>query len=149
MSPALSEVLGVGYDLVHVPGFASQLANPGTVFAAGAFTARERRHAERRRALTGSADPHLAGMWAAKEAVVKAWSIALTGIAPPVGEEEFDWRGIEVVHDAWGRPSMRLARDLEATMAASLPGDDAHGVQLLVSISHDGDYAAATVLLGR
>ena len=43
-----ARVLGVGLDLVHVPGVVEQLAVPGTVFAERAFTARERREARRR-----------------------------------------------------------------------------------------------------
>lgn len=127
-------VVGTGVDLVHVPGFAEQLALPGTRFAQ-AFTAGERRDAWD--AVDGPAR-HLAARWAAKEALVKAWSASLYGQAPVASEHVHHL--IEVVKDAWGRPRLRL----HGVVAEHLVGHDTH-----VSLSHDGDYATAYVLLTR
>lgn len=127
-------VVGVGVDLVHVPGLAEQLGRPGTRFAQ-AFTAGERRDAAE--AVDGPA-AHLAARWAAKEALVKAWSASIFG-EPPVASEHVHHL-VEVVKDAWGRPRLRL----HGEVAEHLAGLDAH-----VSLSHDGDYATAYVVLTR
>lgn len=147
-----ARVLGVGLDLVHVPGVVEQLAVPGTVFAERAFTARERREARRRAETSRSHEAeHLAARWAAKEAFVKAWSTAvnaLTGrVCPPVLRiEEVDWRGIEVVNDRWGRPSLRLGDAVADAVEASLgEGADRPG-RWPVSLTHDSGWAAAVVL---
>jgi holo-[acyl-carrier protein] synthase len=125
-------VLGVGVDLVHVPSFADQLDQPGSEFAE-VFTPGERRDANGR---TTDAARHLAARWAAKEAVVKAWSASLYG-TPPVMDDE-SLRLIEVVSDAWGRPRIRL----HGEVAKHLEGCDVE-----ISLSHDGDYATAYAVL--
>ncbi|WP_229055075.1 holo-ACP synthase [Aeromicrobium sp. Leaf350] len=132
-------VLGVGVDLVHVPGFAAQLAQPGTRFA-DAFTPGERADAAER----ADPDASLAARWAAKEAVVKAWSAALYG-SPPVMPEGVH-RRIEVVADAWGRPAVRLLGDVAAAAASSL-GVGSADLTWHLSLSHDADYATAYVTL--
>jgi len=133
-------VLGVGVDLVHVPGFAAQLALPGTRFAE-AFTPGERADAADR------ADPSasLAARWAAKEAVVKAWSAALFG-SPPVLPEGVH-RQIEVVTDAWGRPAIRLLADVAAAATASLTSTPDETLTWHLSLAHDAAYATASITL--
>lgn len=132
MSPA--QIVGVGVDLVHVPGLRDQLADRASGFAEGVFTPGERRDAADR----PSGDParHLAARFAAKEAFVKAWSGGFFG-APPrlVG---VDLRHVEVIADAWGRPALRLAPPLAAHVGP---------VRAHLSLSHDGDYAIAQVVL--
>ena len=125
-------VLGVGVDLVHVPSFADQLDQPGSTFA-GVFTPGERRDAHGR---TTDAARHLAARWAAKEAVVKAWSASLHGSAPAMGDEAIGL--IEVVTDAWGRPRIRLHGEVTQHL-------DRCTVE--ISLSHDGDYATAYAVL--
>lgn len=127
-------VVGVGVDLVHVPAFAEQLEQPGSRFE-DVFTPGERRDANGR---PTPASRHLAARWAAKEAVVKAWSASLHGSAPVMGDEALGL--IEVVPDAWGRPRIcvhgEVAKHLE-------------DVSVELSLSHDGDYAMAYVVLSR
>jgi len=125
-------VAGIGFDLVSVPEFAEQLSRSGTTML-GNFTPGERRDAN-----TRSSDParHFAARWAAKEAVIKAWSAALFG-RPPVLPETIHQQ-IEVVSDAWGRPSIRL----HGKVAEQLTGMCIH-----VSLTHDGDMAGAFVVL--
>ncbi len=128
----MSRVLGVGVDLVHVPSFADQLDQPGSEFAE-VFTPGEHRDASGR---TTDAARHLAARWAAKEAVVKAWSASMYGTAPVMGDEAL--RQIEVVPDAWGRPRIRLHGEVAKHL---------EGCALEVSLSHDGEYATAYVVL--
>lgn len=130
----------LGTDLVHVPGFAQQLREPGTRFGE-AFTAAERRAARRRAEVSGQEAQHLAGRWAAKEAFIKAWSAGLYGSPNPVAVEDLVWQYIEVVSDQWGRPGLRLHEPLASAVAESV-GE----VHWSVSLSHDGEYATATVL---
>lgn len=127
-------VVGIGVDLVHVPSFADQLDQAGTRFE-GAFLPGEQRDARGR-----TTDParHLAARWAAKEAVIKAWSASLFGAAPVMTEHVHHL--IEVVADAWGRPRIRLHGEVAEHLAG-------HAVE--VSLSHDGDYAMAYVILSR
>lgn len=142
-------VRGVGVDLVDLGAFAASLAEPGTRFTS-AFTATERRQCRDRAEARGasSSSPsslarHLAARWAAKEAVVKAWSSALYGSAPPIAPDLLLWSEIEIVCDAWGRPAVRLSGEVARQVAATV-GEDAHWN---VSLSHDGDSAVAFVVL--
>ncbi|QNG18307.1 holo-ACP synthase [Rhodococcus triatomae] len=125
-------VRGVGIDLVTVSEFAEQLRRPGTAVL-GNFTPGERRDCASR-----SSEParHYAARWAAKEALIKAWSAALFA-SPPVLPETIHPL-IEVVTDAWGRPRLRLHGEVAEHLA---------GMTVHVSLTHDGDTAAAFVVL--
>lgn len=117
-------ILGLGVDLVFVPDFARQLEVPGTrfleVFTGAERRAVERRVADRRVASGGSAAHHYAARWAAKEAFIKAWSVAIAGQAPPIAPSDVVWQEIEVYSDAWSRPLLRLhgavAREVTRTL---------------------------------
>jgi holo-[acyl-carrier protein] synthase len=129
-------ILGVGVDLVHVPSFAEQLALPESRFR-GVFTPGERADIEDRANVDGGGEArHWAVRWAAKEAVVKAWSASIFGEEPILGDEAFGQ--IETVTDAWGRPRIALHGDVARELAA---------YSVDVSLSHDGDHAIAYVVL--
>ena len=139
---------GVGVDIVDLGAFAASLAEPGTRLTR-AFSATERRQcrerAESRGARSGE-DPlarHLAARWAAKEAVVKAWSAALYGAPPPIAPDLLRWSEIETVCDNWGRPSVRLGGEVARQVAATI----GEGARWNVSLSHDGGSAIAFVVL--
>lgn len=125
----------LGVDLVHVPGFAEQLAMPGSRFDS-VFGTGERAEAAARALEGDRLAAYWAARWAAREALVKAWSAQLFGRPPPYGEEVLGQ--VEVVSDAWQRPRLVLRGDV----ATALAGYDAQ-----VSLSHDGDYAIAVVVL--
>ena len=122
-------------DLVHVPSFAEQLALPGSRFSS-VFSVGERADAVARALEPTQAAAFWAARWAAREAVVKAWSATMFGDAPPYGDEVLTQ--IEVACDAWGRPRLVLRGDV----AEALDEYDA-----ALSLSHDGDYAIAYVVL--
>ncbi len=125
-------IVGVGIDLVSIAEFAEQVDQPGTAFAE-TFTPGERRDASDK---SSSAARHLAARWAAKEAVIKAWSgsrFAQRSVLP-----EAIHRDIEVVTDMWGRPRVRLSGDVARHLA---------DVTIHVSLTHDGDTAAAVAIL--
>ena len=147
---------GLGVDLVSLPEFAAQVGAPGSTFLAGVLTPREARRVRSRAAATSGARDgsarydeavarHAGGLWAAKEAFIKAWSCALFGSPPLLGIDEVDWREIEVLHDEWDRPAITLhgavARACETSLGA------ASSWRGLVSISHDGPCAIAHVVI--
>ena len=145
-------MLGAGTDLVHVPGLAAQLSQPGTVLAERAFTPRERREGQRRAQDTGSQEAeHLAARWAAKEAFVKAWSqavntVAGTGVPPTIAPQDLDWREIEVVSDRWHRPGLRLDGEVARAVDRTLGPGAAASARWMLSLTHDGDWAGAVVV---
>lgn len=136
---ALERAAGVGVDVVGVTAFAAQLAEPGTRFAR-VFTPGERRTARRGRRSASQEAQSLAARWAAKEAVIKAWSSTRYGAPEVIDPTVLDLREIEVVNDAWGRPAVRL----HGAVGAALVGH-----QVLLSLSHDpdADVAMAFVVL--
>ena len=88
---------------------------------------------------------HAGGLWAAKEAFIKAWSCALFGSPPRIGADDVDWPEIEVIHDEWNRPALALHGDIAAACEESLGALSTWSA--LVSISHDGEYAIAQVAI--
>ena len=150
---------GVGVDTVDLGAFAASLAEPGTRFTE-MFSPTERRQCRERAEARSSVpsasrssvpsasreDPlarHLAGRWAVKEAVIKAWSAALYGSPPPIAPDLLRWSEIETVCDAWGRPAVRLSGEVARQVAATV-GENA---RWNVSLSHDGSSAVAFVVL--
>ncbi|EON33914.1 4'-phosphopantetheinyl transferase [Gordonia terrae C-6] len=125
-------VLGVGIDIVSIPEFGEQLRQPGTTFA-DRFTVGERRDSA---AGTGDDARHLAARWAAKEAVVKAWSVSRFSRSPLLPLIRHS--DIEVVTDTWGRPAIRLSGEI---------GEHLRNTNVHVSLTHDGDTAAAVAIL--
>jgi holo-[acyl-carrier protein] synthase len=136
---ALERAAGVGVDVVGVTAFAAQLAEPGTRFAR-VFTPGERRTARGGGRSASQEAQSLAARWAAKEAVLKAWSSTRYGNPELIDPASVDLREIEVVSDAWGRPAVRLHGAVGAALA---------GRQVLLSLSHDpdADVAMAFVVL--
>ena len=125
-------VLGVGIDIVSIPEFGEQLKQPGTTFG-DRFTVGERRDSA---AGTGEDARHLAARWAAKEAVVKAWSVSRFSRSPLLPLIRHS--DIEVITDNWGRPAIRLAGEI---------GEILSEATVHVSLTHDGDTAAAVAIL--
>jgi phosphopantetheine--protein transferase-like protein len=96
----------VGIDLVFIPEFQKQLDTGGHAFLQKAFRLSEMKNHQ---------TEHLAGLWAAKEAVIKA-----SEVTPK------KWTDIHIGHDENGKPSAAV------------------GVQkFALSIAHHGDYAVA------
>lgn len=134
-------ILGVGLDVVDVDAFGAQLADAASGFVEATFRPGERR--------AGPSTPgarraqHLAGRFAAKEALVKAWSSARRGQPPAL--PSVDLRDIEVVDDGYGRPALRLHGSVASAVRALAPSSTS--VVAHLSISHDGHVAAAVVVL--
>ena len=129
----MSNIIGIGLDLVTVSEFKEQMDRSGTQMLRETFTPGERRYC----ASKGS-DParSYAARWAAKEAVLKAWASSRFARRPQVGDNPYLL--IEVVNDAWGRPTIKLH---------GLAQDFLPRAKLHLSMTHDGDTAAAVVVI--
>lgn len=121
-------ILGHGIDLCEVSRIGEMIAEHGDRFLERCFTPGERAYAgERKRR-----DEHLAGRFAAKEAVLKALG---TGWSTGIG-----WTDIEVVLLPSGQPTVKLA-GRAAEIAASL------GIaSWFLSITHTSTFAAASAI---
>lgn len=124
-------VVGIGLDVVDVASFLEQLSVDGTRLTSF-FRAGERAEIAAR----GGGAEHWAVRWAAKEAVIKAWSNEFYGRPAILPEDSLGL--VEVVSDGWGRPRIATHGRLRQEM-----GD----YQINVSLSHDGPIAAAYVVL--
>jgi len=140
-------VLGVGLDLVEVAPFARQLDVVGSCFAESTFTDDELAIAKEAVVKAAATDQlalarHLAARFAAKEAFVKAWSMARAGQPPAM--DDVEWKCIEVVSDPWGRPSLVVHGETERRVQESLGP-----TMSSLSLTHEDSVAAAVVVLSR
>ena len=123
-------IVGIGLDVVDLARLAQVLERHGE-----AFVRRVCREGEARVASGPARAAHVGGLFAAKEAAMKALG---TGWAAGVG-----FRQIEVVRAASGAPALRLHGE------ADLRARELGVVRSHVTISHDGKTAAAVVVLVR
>jgi phosphopantetheine--protein transferase-like protein len=100
----------IGVDLVYVPEFNRQLQLGGDSFLKKVFSEKE---------LTKKDPTHLAGLWAAKEAVMKAFN-----------QKDINMKDILVSHKSY-KPYAKV-----------------NGKKIEVSIAHHGDYAVAVAMRG-
>jgi holo-[acyl-carrier protein] synthase len=122
---------GLGLDIVQISRIDDSLRDFGEAFEKRLFTLEERAYAH---AGTGVAAQRLAARFAAKEAVIKALRFSEAGI---------DWREIEVQRLPGGECAIRLhGRALELAREQGVR-------QILLCLSHDGEYAGAVVSVSR
>ncbi len=117
------EILGIGTDIIEIQRIAESVERTKG-FAERVFTESELRYCRGKR----SCAAHLAGRFAAKEAVAKAIGQSLS------------WQDVEILKSDNGKPSVRLMG--KAKLLAS-------GCGVMVSISHSRYYATATAILVR
>jgi phosphopantetheine--protein transferase-like protein len=96
----------VGIDLVFIPEFRKRLEVSAGALVKSAFRSSE---------IADQQPEHLAGLWAAKEAVAKA------AVEPPK-----KWTDIVITQDASGKPHAHIGAQ-----------------EFAISISHHADYAVA------
>lgn len=122
-------IRGIGVDLVQIPRMREVVARWDERFLHRVFTEAELAYCRGRR------DPiqHLAARFAAKEAGLKALGIGLSmGVR---------WRELEVRRERAGPPRMVLSGRCRAVCEAR------GGRRMLLSLTHDGDYACAEAVL--
>lgn len=121
-------IIGIGVDIIEVERIEEALRRRPDRFVVRLFTPGEIAYCE-------TSESHrsrrLAARFAAKEATLKAFGLGLRDVK---------WTDMEVVHDALGKPSLRLTGRL-AEVAAE------RGVaRLHLSLSHCKEYAIAQVV---
>jgi holo-[acyl-carrier protein] synthase len=121
-------ILGLGFDATDIPRIAAALERYGDRFLHRVFTDGEIAYCTRRR----NPAPHLAGRFAAKEAVMKALG---TGHSRGVL-----WKDIEVIRVS-GPPQLRLQG------GAAARADRMRVRSSLLTITHAETLAMAQVLL--
>jgi len=122
-------VAGLGVDMTRIERFRRLLTEEKKGVVERLFTPGERAYSLAKR----DPAPHLAARFAAKEAFLKALGLGL--------RQGIRWQQMEVVRDELGKPSLQLSG-----RAAEVFGER-RLTRLLLSYSHDGDYAFATVIL--
>lgn len=118
-----------GIDLVHVPSVSASLERFGDRYLTRVYTRGEIADA--------GVDPvrraeRLAARFAAKEAAIKAFGLADTGLA---------WTDLEVCRRPDGGCTLRLHGAARRAAGAYDPG------AVALSLTHDGDYAAAVLVV--
>lgn len=129
-------ILGIGLDLVSLPDF-SPLLSEDSGFTHGTFSDTELKQSSHT-----PEEQRLAGFFAAKEAFIKAWSGSRPHQEPAM--EEISLKEIEVLHDRYGRPEIRLIGAVESHFVASMGC-----TSIQVSLSHEPSVAGAVVILTR
>jgi holo-[acyl-carrier protein] synthase len=122
-------VKGIGVDLAMIPRLRQVVARWDERFLRRVFTDEELAYCRRRR----DPIPHLAARFAAKEATLKALG---TGWRMGVS-----WREMEVRRERGQAPTMVLSgrcREIAQAKGAQ---------RVLLSLTHDGDYALAHAML--
>lgn len=99
----------LGVDLVYIPEFEKQVALGGKKFLKKVFHPTESKNQKAE---------HLAGVWAAKEAVIKA-----------TGRKSSDWLDIIIKYDKNGQPRACMGK-----------------IKFEISIAHHGQYVVAVAL---
>ncbi len=122
-------IVGIGLDLVNIARLEAIARRWQDRFLQRVYTEDERR------ASFGRAWPYasLAGRFAAKEAMLKALG---TGWSAGVS-----WQDIQVLNEAGGRPVATIQGRTGVLV------QQAGVTRIHVSLSHDGDYAIAEVIL--
>lgn len=128
---------GLGIDIVCISAFEKICGDSDSAFLKNHFTAGETNYAEKAHGTTAT---HLAVRYAAKEAVIKA--LESMHLFRPALLKNVNYRDIEVAKDPNGRPYLIFYGALKDVVQELK-------VQTLLSLSHDGDYAVAQVILER
>jgi len=122
------DIIGIGIDLVRISRLQAAEKRWGHRFMDRVFTPQEIAYAREHK----FPHPHLAGQFAAKEAVLKAIGTGWAGGCR--------WKDIEVAHEPSGAPRVILAGKVREITSQK-------GVErVFLSITHDHDYAIAQVL---
>ena len=118
-------ILGIGNDIIEVSRIKTILERYQSRFLNRVFTEYEQEYCLKKK----TPALHLAGRFAAKEAIAKALGV---GFSRGLG-----WLDIEIGHDSMGKP------DVSLSLSANHFTKDSH---LLVSISHCDQYATAVAV---
>lgn len=113
-------IIGTGVDITEVRRLRQAVEKWGDDFLHRVFTEEELENAKKR----GSLYQHLAGRFAAKEAVFKA-----------LGDKGLNWKDVQILNDPEGKPSCKILNSKGKKI-------EAH-----ISISHVKTYAVANAII--
>ena len=116
---------GIGTDIVDIKRFRQVVEKRGENFLRKIFTDKELEYAENKKFFHA----HMAGKFAAKEAVKKA--------LPDGARIGLNWTDIEILNHSDGKPYVQLHGQASAIMK------DFNLTRVLVSVSHTDDIATA------
>ena len=123
-------IKGHGIDIVKISRIVSMIDKYNDTFLKKCFTDNEIRYCDK----MSKAGLHYAGRWAVKEAFYKA-------LSPSCQNFSF-WHSIEVLSGSNGRPEVTVLTDeLKKVMVSEEISS------ILVSISHEREFAIASVIL--
>ncbi len=121
-------IVGLGVDLIEIERVKQAHEKHGQRFIDRLFTPGEAKYCLRKK----DPYPSLAGRFAAKEAVIKAFSHGFGG--------RWKWTQIEVVRDLSGKPSLKLTGIMEKLRVQRKVDN------VLLTIAHSKRDATATVI---
>ena len=121
-------VLGHGVDITECPRMTELLDRHGDRFLKRVFTPHELDYCRKHKEST----QHLAGRFAAKEAVLKALGTGMRG--------QMKWTDVQIANNDLGKPEIALAG--ESALVAERQGIS----QILVTISHTREHAVASAI---
>ncbi len=113
-------IVGTGVDITEVRRLRQAIDKWGEDFLSRVFTAAELKHAKTRSGWY----QHLAGRFAAKEAVFKA-----------LGDKNLNWKDVEILNDKEGKPRCEILNGRSKK------------AQVHISISHVKTYAVASAVI--
>jgi holo-[acyl-carrier protein] synthase len=113
-------IIGTGVDITEVRRLRQAIEKWGEEFLNRVFTTEEMENAKTR----GSLYQHLAGRFAAKEAIFKA-----------LGDKNLTWKDVQILNDKEGKPFCRILNGKAKDLAVH------------ISISHVKTYAVAQAII--
>lgn len=118
-------ILGLGNDIIEIERIKQSHEKHGSVFLSKLFTPKEQEY------FLCHKEPisHIAGRFAAKEAIAKALG---TGFGKDLG-----WLDIEILNDEVGKPIVHMSKKFLQKHKDT---------QILLSISHCNNYATAVAI---
>jgi holo-[acyl-carrier protein] synthase len=115
-------IIGTGVDITEVKRLRQAIEKWGDSFLKRVFTEEELERASER----GSLYQHLAGRFAAKEAVFKA-----------LGDAKLNWKDVQILNDKQGKPCCKVLNT------------KGRYVEVHISISHVKNYAVANAIITK
>ncbi len=125
------DILGHGVDVMECPRLAKMLTHHGDRLLHRVFTPHEQAYCQQHKERI----QHLAGRFAAKEAVLKALGTGMRG--------QMKWTDVQIANNDLGKPEIVLSG--ESALVAERMGV----TQVLVSISHTREHAVASAIALR
>ena len=122
-------IVGIGTDIIKIERMTALFERHGQAFVNRIFTADERSEASTRK----NPIEYYAGRWAAKEAVSKALHCGIG--------KNCSWQDINIQNTQEGNPKLFLVG------SAIKKANEINASNFHVSISHEREYACATVIL--